>query len=71
MISAKGIFESNDWIITSLKQGKGRIKIKANRKLYIYGKRNTFSEWREEKFVNHLALRNFGMKASELSCYKP
>jgi len=69
--TVKEVFESDNWIITSILQGfDGAVRINARRRNHIADKPHFFSEWCTEKYANSLAVENYGKKVNEFSTYK-
>jgi hypothetical protein len=69
--SIKTIFESNNWVITSVLQGRnGIVRIDAKTRNRIADGENHFSAWCSEKYANRLAADFYSKKVSDFSCYR-
>lgn len=65
----KEVFESGNWIITKITQGRGIHRIDAKTRNRIADGENHFSKWGNNEYLNRLALENYGKKLSEFNCY--
>jgi hypothetical protein len=67
--SIKQIFESDNWVITKIIQGRGSYRIDAKRRFPIADEKNFFSEWGSSGYVERLARNNYGKKPSDFSTF--
>jgi hypothetical protein len=66
----KTIFESNNWMITNIMQGRnGLVRINAKTRNRIADGESFFSEWCSEKYANRLSSKKYGKKVHELNIY--
>ena len=69
-VTLKEVFESDDWIITKVKQGLGMHRINAKRRSYRADGQNLFCEWGNNRYLEKLAKENYGKKLHEFRTYE-
>ena len=70
MTNLKEVFQSDNWIITKALQGNSnQIRIDAKRRYPIADKSSFFSKWGNLKYINSLAVNNYGKKIDEFRAY--
>ena len=60
-VSLKQVIESDNWIITKVKQGCDKqIRVDAKTRFYRAGEQNRFSAWYSLSYANRLYRENYG-----------
>lgn len=70
MSNLKEVFESDNWIITSITQGEGQCRVDAKRRFPKSDENSFFSKWGNTKYLERLSSENYSKKLSDFSCYK-
>ena len=69
-MTAKKVFESNNWLITNIKEGTKNVRIDARAKfMQCTDGTDRFSEWISKAYANQLCNLKFGKKYHEMNCY--
>jgi hypothetical protein len=70
MISTREVFESDQWKIKCIYQGRnGMVRIDGVTRFHIADGINRFSKWVSVKYVNKLSLEYYGKNISDMSIY--
>ena len=69
--SVKKVFESENWIITKVMQGRGgKVRVDAKRRFPVADESSFFSEWCSKRYADNLSRERFGKKTNELRAWE-
>ena len=66
----KEVFQSGDWIITKVTQGRGEHRIDAKRRFPKADHPSLFSKWATNEYLERLSKENYGKKLSDFKNYR-